>query len=115
LASHNVLELSEVDFESIVLRASGPVLVDFTGNWCPPCRALTPILERVARKMEGQVCVFSIDADASPQLASQFKIRGLPTLIVFANGREVARRLGLTSEEGIRQLIDAAVTPALTG
>jgi thioredoxin 1 len=52
--------------------------------------------------------VCSVDADAYPHLATQFKIRGLPTLIVFANGREVARRLGMTSEEGIRQLVDGA-------
>ena len=112
MASENVLDISEVDFESVVMRASGPVLVDFTGNWCPPCRALSPILEHIARKMEGEVRVCSIDADACPQLTSRFKIRGLPTLIVFANGREVARRLGMTSEEGVRQLLEAAVVPA---
>ena len=112
MASQNVVELNEVDFESVVLRAPGRVLVDFTGNWCPPCRALSPILERVARKMEGQVRVYSVDADACPLLTSQFKIRGLPTLVVFANGREVARRLGMTSEEGVRQLVDAASVPA---
>jgi thioredoxin len=108
LASQKVHELNELNFESMVLQAPGPVLVDFTARWCPPCRALSPIIDRVAAETWGRVRVCSVDADACPNLASQFGIRGLPTLVVFTDGREAARRIGLTNEEGVRRLLGAA-------
>ncbi len=89
MASDKVHELNELNFDSMVLQAQGPVLVDFTAAWCPPCRAL-------------------VDADAYPNLASQFAIRGLPTLVLFTDGREAARRMGLTNEQGIRKLLGHA-------
>ena len=102
-----IIELNELNFESSVLRAAGRVLVDFTAAWCPPCRALSPVLERLAEQSQGTIAVGSVDADACPSLAGRYGVRGLPTLIVFADGREVARRVGLTTDEGIRKLLAA--------
>src|SRR5262245_4739396 len=105
MAKERIIELNDLNFESSVLRVPGPVVVDFTAAWCPPCRALSPILERFAEQGAGTVVVGSVDADAYPNLAARFGVRGLPTVVVFANGTEVARRVGLTTEEGIRKLL----------
>jgi thioredoxin len=107
MATERIVELNDLNFEESALRVAGPVLVDFTAAWCPPCRALSPILERFADETPGTV-VGSVDADACPDLAARYGVRGLPTLVVFANGKEVARRVGLTTEEGIRKLLASA-------
>jgi thioredoxin 1 len=111
MTSKRVHAWSELDFDSMVLEKSGPVLVDFTAAWCPPCRALSPIVARIADETSGRVTVGSVDVDACPNLAAKFRIRGMPTLVVFQNGKEVARRMGLTDEQGVRALLG----PALAG
>lgn len=105
MASKNVHELNELNFESLVLEAKGPVLVDFTAPWCAPCKALSPLVERIADQMHGQVVVGKVDADAHPDLASRFGIRALPTLVVFYDGKEKARRIGLVKEQALRELL----------
>jgi len=106
MASEKVHELNELNFESLVARA-GVVLVDFTAAWCPPCKALSPIVARMAEEMWGRISVASVDVDACPYLAEKFKIRGLPTLVVFQDGKEITRRIGLTNAEGVRALLPA--------
>ena len=105
MAKENVLELNELNFEANVLGAPGLVLVDFTAAWCGPCRAQSPILERFAEEAPKDVVVGSVDADAYPDLASRYGVRALPTLLVFAGGKEVARKVGLTNDDGIRKLV----------
>jgi thioredoxin 1 len=109
MASEKVRELNELDFASQVLECRGTVLVDFTAGWCSPCRALAPVVARVAEEMWGRVTVAGVDADACPELASRFRVRGLPTLIVFQGGQEIARRTGLTNDEGVRALLRPAL------
>ena len=109
MASEKVQELNELDFASVLLPSAGTVLVDFTAGWCPPCRALSPVVARIAEEMWGRVRVVSVDADACPELASRFRIRGLPTLVVFQGGKEIVRRMGLTNDEGIRTLLASAL------
>jgi thioredoxin 1 len=111
VAKENVLELNDLNFDSTVLGAAGPVLVDFTAAWCGPCRALAPILERFADRATN-VVVASVDADAYPGLASRYGVRALPTIVLFSGGKEVSRRLGLTNDEGIRKLVAAAAAPS---
>jgi thioredoxin 1 len=108
MAKDKILELNDLNFDSTVLESAGPVLVDFTAAWCAPCRALSPIVERVADAAPEGLIVGSVDADAHPGLAVRYGVRGLPTLIVFAGGKEVGRHLGLTNEAGIRKLLAGA-------
>jgi thioredoxin len=105
MAKETILELNDLNFDSSVLEVAGPVLVEFTAAWCPPCRALLPILERFAEQNRHTVVVGSVDADAHPSLAGHYGVRGLPTLVVFVDGKEVARRVGLTTDDGIRRLL----------
>jgi thioredoxin 1 len=110
MTSEKVHELNELNFESMVLDRRGTVLVDFTAEWCSPCKALAPVIERFAEKTWGQVVVGSVDADVSPDLSARFRIHGLPTLIVFRDGHEAARRTGLTNDAGVAALLDSAMS-----
>jgi len=112
MASEKVEELTELNFDAKVLRKAGAVLVDFTAAWCGPCKALSPIVARIADETWGRVVVGSVDVDANPTLAAKFQIRGMPTLVVFQDGREIARRTGLTNEEGVRALLKPALAPS---
>jgi thioredoxin 1 len=91
--------MTEEEFEREVLAAPGPVLLDFAAAWCPPCRALAPTLEALARERAGRLRVETIDADRSPRLAQRCDVRSLPTLISFAGGRELGRTVGALARE----------------
>lgn len=108
MASEAIHELNELNFDSVMWEATGPVLVEFTAEWCPPCRALAPMLQRISTERIGGVSVAMVDADANPNLGCRFGVRGLPTLILFARGKEVARRIGLTSEAELRRWLHEA-------
>jgi thioredoxin 1 len=109
MSSDRVHELNELNFDSMVLKQPGPVLVDFTATWCGPCKALAPVVARIADETWGRVVVGEVDADADPQLAAMFRVRGMPTLIVFQDGKEVARRVGWTNDDGVRALLGPAL------
>lgn len=100
--------VDELSFDDEVLRASVPVVVDFTAAWCAPCRALKPILRELANEHAGSIEVVTIDGDESPSIAQRYGVRGFPTLLVFASGREVARSIGLTNKRGLLKLLEAA-------
>jgi thioredoxin 1 len=111
--SANVIPVNDENFDEEVLRADIPVLVDFTGRWCPPCRALEPIVERVAAETRGRVKVVSVDADDSPGLARRYGVRGVPTLLVFRHGEKTRAHLGLTTRERLLELLEVELPLAL--
>lgn len=90
------------NFETEVLKADKPVLVDFWATWCGPCRRQAPIVEELA---EEGYAVGKVDVDAEPSLAQQFHIMSIPTLLVFKGGKEVQRLVGLTGKETLRGLL----------
>ena len=100
--------VDEETFPAEVLAAEVPVLVEFTAAWCAPCRALEPVLAGLAGESAGRWKVVAIDMDASPGLSAKCAVRGAPTVILFANGVEVARHLGATRRETLLALIDRA-------
>jgi thioredoxin len=104
MTSKNVHELNELNFDAMIQEAKGPVLVDFTAAWCSPCKVLSRLLDQLAGEL-GPVSVAKVDVDVSPTLAGRYGVRGMPTLILFNGGKETARRLGLTNEQGIRELV----------
>ncbi|AUX41252.1 thioredoxin [Sorangium cellulosum] len=105
MSTSSIREIDEQSFEAEVLQAGVPVLVDFTAQWCPPCRALAPILHKLAEEGAGRLKVVAVDGDRSPELARRFGIRGLPTVVAFAGGKEVARHVGLTTREKLLKLL----------
>lgn len=100
-------EITDQNFEAEVLASTVPVLVDFTATWCSPCRALAPILHKLAAEGAGRLKVGSIDGDENPAICARFGIKGFPTVIAFAGGREVARHVGLTSKEKLLKMVEA--------
>lgn len=92
------VKVAEEDFERSVLQAGVPVIVDFYADWCAPCRMLAPILDRLAGARQGKVLVAKVDTDASPQVATRYGIRSIPTVILFRNGVEADRSVGIEPE-----------------
>jgi thioredoxin 1 len=90
--------LEEYSWKQEVLQSAEPVLVDFWASWCPPCRAMNPVIESLAR--DYKVC--KVNVDTNQELASRYGVSSIPTLLVFKDGRVVARHLGVTPEATLR-------------
>lgn len=103
--SKNVVTLTSQNFEAEVLKATVPVLVDFTATWCGPCQRLAPIVEQVADEFAGRVKVGKLDIDDNRDLATRYGIRSVPTVFVFENGQKKAQHLGLTNRATLVQLL----------
>ncbi|MBK6343956.1 MAG: thioredoxin [Flavobacteriales bacterium] len=88
-----------------LIAGSKPVLVDFSAEWCGPCRVMGPILEDLKRRVGEQATVIKIDVDRNPAAAQAYQVQGVPTLIVFKNGQPVWRRSGVMSAEQLQQVI----------
>jgi thioredoxin 1 len=104
-----VRPVDERSFEAEVLAAKVPVLVDFTAAWCGPCKALEPILHRLAEENAGRIEVRTVDGDEQAALAARLRIKAFPTVVAFAGGAEVGRHVGLTTREKLLRLVEAHV------
>jgi len=113
---NGVKELQEADFQKEVLDSDVPVLVDFFAPWCGPCRALAPALEGVAKTYDGRLKVVKVNVDDAQQLAAGCRIRGVPTLMFFKDGKMVDTIVGLPPANVLRTKLDAvAVSPMRVG
>lgn len=101
------LEVSEEDFDRTVREADVPVLVDFYADWCGPCKIVAPLVDEIAGEKTGRMLVAKVDTDEAPELSESLGIRGVPTLILFANGEEVERSTGYEPEK-VRRMVDEA-------
>ncbi len=99
-----VRTLSSEEFHEIALRGPGPVLVDFHAEWCAPCKWLDPILDGVAPRVAGRIIVGKLDVDEAPELAQRFSIRSVPCVLLFVEGKEVARSVGVEPERILRMV-----------
>ena len=88
------LNLTQENFDREVLRADKPVLVDFWADWCGPCRALSPVISQIANEYQGKVLVGKVNVDEQPQLAEQYGVAGIPTVMLFKNGEVVQSAIG---------------------
>ena len=109
MASQNVLEVTDTNFDGEVLKSSLPVLVDFWAVWCAPCRAIAPHVEALAKDYTGQVRVGKCDIDSNPQFPTQYDIRSIPTLLVFKEGKVVGQVVGAVPRARIEDLIKKAL------
>ena len=95
-------------FEQVVLNAQTPVLVDMYATWCPPCKRLAPVLDRLAPRYKGKVAFVEVDVDKVPDLAKRYRVTAIPTLLIFKNGKEARRMRGAPPEATLRAALDAA-------
>jgi thioredoxin 1 len=109
MASQNVLEVTDTNFESEVLKSSLPVLVDFWAVWCAPCRAIAPHVEAIATEFAGKVRVGKCDIDANPQIPSQFEVRSIPTLLLFKDGKVLGQLVGAVPRAKLDDFVKKAL------
>ena len=93
------IEVTDANFEEVVLNSDKPVLVDFWAAWCGPCRMVGPIIEEISNDYEGKAIVGKVDVDANQEFAAKYGVRNIPTVLVFKNGEVVARQVGVAPKQ----------------
>lgn len=102
-------QVSDQSFEQDVLKAEGPVLVDFWAEWCGPCKQIAPSLDKIAKEMEGKVTIAKVNIDDNPQTPTQYGVRGIPTLLIFKGGQVAAMKVGTLPESKLREWIQQSI------
>ena len=101
--------VSDSNFEQEVLQARGPVLVDFWAEWCGPCKMIGPVLDELATEMQGRVTIAKVNIDDNPHTPSKYGVRGIPTLMLFKDGKLAATKVGAMPKGSLVQWLDEAL------
>ncbi|HVI53069.1 MAG TPA: thioredoxin TrxA [Candidatus Sulfotelmatobacter sp.] len=104
-----MIAVTDSSFEADVLKASGPVLVDFWAEWCGPCRQIAPALEELSKDLAGKVTVAKINIDENPQTPSKFGVRGIPTLMIFKDGAVAATKIGALPKSKLYEWVESSL------
>ncbi|MFH1770200.1 MAG: thioredoxin [archaeon] len=102
----NLVHINQKNFEKEVNKTSTPVIVDFWAEWCAPCRMMGPVFEELSAEYEGKLKFAKLNTEEQPELAGQFGIRGIPSLLIMKDGKEVDRIVGFAPKEMLKQKID---------
>lgn len=105
--SEHIVHVTDDSFEDQVLKANGPVLVDYWAEWCGPCKMIAPILDEIAKEYSGKVTVAKLNIDENPNTPPKYGIRGIPTLMLFKGGNVEATKVGALSKSQLTAFIDS--------
>ncbi len=106
MSSEGIVTVTDESFEQEVLKADGPVLVDYWAEWCGPCKMIAPVLEEMAKEYAGKVKIAKLNIDENPNTPPKYGIRGIPTLMLFKNGNVEATKVGAVSKSQLSAFID---------
>ena len=104
--SQGIIHISDDTFEKEVLKAEGPVLVDYWAEWCGPCKMIAPVLEEIANEYSGKIKITKLNIDENPATPPKYGIRGIPTLMLFKNGNVEATKVGAVSKSQLSAFLD---------
>ncbi len=105
----SVVHVTESNFEEEVVKSDVPVLVDFWAEWCGPCKMIAPILDEIAKEYGEKLKICKIDVDSNPDIAPKFGIRGIPTLIMFKDGKAESTKVGAVSKSQLIEFVDEII------
>ena len=105
--AENIAQVSDATFDSEVLKSTVPVLIDFWAPWCPPCRAVAPILDTLAQENTGKIKVVKINVDDNPHLAQRYSVSSIPAFRIFDNGQSAGSFVGAMSKESFEERLSA--------
>ncbi len=100
------LQVTDDSFENDVLKADGPVVVDFWAEWCGPCKQIDPALEEISKEMEGRVTIAKVNIDENPATPTKYGVRGIPTLIMFKGGEVASTKVGAVPKSNIVEWVE---------
>ncbi len=107
--SANTKPVTDQSFDTDVLKAPGPVLVDFWADWCGPCKAIAPALEEIGAEYAGKLTVAKVNIDENPLTPNNYAVRGIPTLILFKDGKPVSTKVGAAPKSALKQWVDSVL------
>lgn len=108
--AENIIEVTDSNFDSMIIQSDVPALVDFWAAWCAPCKAIAPIVEEVAGQYDGKVRVAKMNVDDNPSTPGKYGVRGIPTLILFKDGKVVDQLVGAVPKNQITDLIEKGLS-----
>src|SRR3954468_1569633 len=108
MAAANILTLTDGNFSQEVTSSSQPVLVDFWAEWCGPCKMIAPLLDELATEYDGKVKIAKVNIDDHQNLAAQFRVTAIPTLLIFKNGQVIEQMVGAKSKRDLKASLDKA-------
>ena len=103
----SIVQITEDNFDSEVLKSATPVLVDFWAEWCGPCKMIAPVLDQIATEYTGRLRIAKVDVDSNQATAMRYGVRSIPTLILFKNGVVEAQQVGMLSKDNLKKILDA--------
>jgi thioredoxin 1 len=107
VSSDTIKHVTDSSFEDDVIKASGPVLVDFWAEWCAPCKMIAPMLDEIADEYKGKVTIAKLNIDESPKTPLRYNVRGIPTLILFKNGQVEGQKVGALRKTDLAAFLDS--------
>src|ERR1700729_4374718 len=109
MAAQNIVTLNQTNFPAEVLKSTAPVLVDFWAEWCGPCKMIAPLLDELAGEYDGRIRIGKVNIDEDQNLATEYGIRAIPTLLVFKGGQVVEQIVGMKSKRDLKASLDKAL------